>query len=458
MTTTYHSPTPLSPRTPVITGLGTINPLGVDVASTWEALEAGTCAVRTLNDPRLEEFGVPVHIGAPLPVDIDQFLSPKERKRLDRATQCALIAAREAWAQAGLISSSRMDQADSAGSDDNAAAGSAESGSDAAAVVPSRRVAVSFSPGMGMVNTVVATANSLRERGARRVLPTAVPALMPNAAAATISIEIGAQAGAHAPASACASGAEAITHAADLIALGRADVVLAGGCDATLEPMPLAAFAAMRALSTRNDSPQTSSRPFATDRDGFVMGEGAGAVVVEAYEHAVARGAAILGVLAGYGMSSDAMDVARPDPSGESQEWALSQALEQAVSAGFLRDSSQVAHVNAHATSTPAGDAVEAAMLTRCLPNAVISATKSQTGHLLGGAGALEAVLTLCALQHSCTLPTLLPGDIDPVITKSGAVISEKMSPVPSNAAHASTSFGFGGHNVALIFTPAPQD
>ena len=403
----------------VVTGLGTINPLGGDAASTWAALHAGTCAIRALEPSWVDDYELPVRIGAPLAIDPAEMLSPRQMRRLDRASQCALLAARQAWEQAGPPQ------------------------------VAPQRLAVSVSPGMGPVLSVMEAWDALRVKGPRRVLPTAVPALMPNAPAAAIGIELGARAGIHAPVSACASGAEAIAYGADLIALGRADVVVAGGTDAALHPMTVAAFGAMRALSTRNDDPATASRPFAPDRDGFVLGEGAGILVLERAEHAMARRARVLAVLAGSGITADAHDVARPEPSGAEQERALLLALERA---GL--DAGAIGHVNAHATSTPAGDVVEAGVLARAVPEASVSATKSSTGHLLGGAGGLEAVLTVMALRERWAPPTLLPAGVDPELAGLGLdIVGPQGRDLPELEAAASTSFGFGGHNVALVFT-----
>ena len=403
----------------VVTGLGTINPLGGDAASTWAALHAGTCAIRALEPSWVDDYELPVRIGAPLAIDPAEMLSPRQMRRLDRASQCALLAARQAWEQAGPPQ------------------------------VAPQRLAVSVSPGMGPVLSVMEAWDALRIKGPRRVLPTAVPALMPNAPAAAIGIELGARAGIHAPVSACASGAEAIAYGADLIALGRADVVVAGGTDAALHPMTVAAFGAMRALSTRNDDPATASRPFAPDRDGFVLGEGAGILVLERAEHAMARRARVLAVLAGSGITADAHDVARPEPSGAEQERALLLALERA---GL--DAGAIGHVNAHATSTPAGDVVEAGVLARAVPEASVSATKSSTGHLLGGAGGLEAVLTVMALRERWAPPTLLPAGVDPELAGLGLdIVGPQGRDLPELEAAASTSFGFGGHNVALVFT-----
>lgn len=413
------SATVCRPGDVVVTGLGTVNPLGGDTASSWSALQAGTCAVRSLDPSWVEEHELPVRIGAPLAIDPADLLPARMVRRLDRASQCALLSARQAWEEAG------------------------------SPQVAPRRLAVSLSPGMGPVLSVMETWDALRDRGPRRVLPTAVPALMPNAPAAVVGIELGARAGIHAPVSACASGAEAIAYGADLIALGRADVVVAGGTDAALHPMTVAAFGAMRALSTRNEDPTTASRPFAPDRDGFVLGEGSGILVLESAEHALARNVQILAVLAGSAVTADAYDVARPEPSGTEQERVLLLALERA---GL--DASAIGHVNAHATSTPAGDVVEASVLTRTAPGAAVSATKSFTGHLLGGAGGLEAVLTVMALRERWAPPTLLPAGVDPELAGLGLdVVGPQGRRLPGLKAAASTSFGFGGHNVALVFT-----
>ena len=402
----------------VVTGLGTVNPLGGDVDSTWSALHEGTCAIRLLEHGWVENYELPVRIGAPLAINPADLLPPRQIRRLDRASQCALLAARQAWEQAG---SPRIGP---------------------------QRLAVSVSPGMGPVLSVMEAWDTLRDRGPRRVLPTAIPALMPNAPAAAVGIDLGAQAGIHAPVSACASGAEAISYGADLIALGRADVVVAGGTDAALHPMTVAPFAAPRALSPRNADPAPASRPFAPDRDGFVLGEGAGILVLERAEHAAARGAQALAVLAGSAVTADAFDVARPEPSGTQQERALRLALERAD-----LDAGRIGHVNAHATSTPAGDIVEAGVLSRSLPAAAVSATKSATGHLLGGAGGLEAVLTVMALRERWAPPTLQPAGVDPELIELGLdVVGPQGRSLPDLEAAASTSFGFGGHNVALVF------
>jgi 3-oxoacyl-[acyl-carrier-protein] synthase II len=290
----------------------------------------------------------------------------------------------------------------------------------------------------------------VKEKGARRVMPLTVPMLMANSPAANISVKFGAKAGAHAPISACASGAEAIAYGVEMIRDGRADVVIAGGTEAAIHPLPLAAFAKMQALSTRNDDPAGASRPYDVDRDGFVMGEGAGIVVLESAEHAAARGARVHAVVAGVGMTADAFDIAPPDPTGAGQERAMRIAL---ADSGLGAD--DIVHVNAHATSTPAGDGVEAAAISRVVgDDTAVSATKSMTGHLLGGAGALESVLTVLALRERQAPPTINVANLQEDITID--LVRETPRALPGGQiAAVNNAFGFGGHNVALVVTSA---
>jgi 3-oxoacyl-[acyl-carrier-protein] synthase II len=279
--------------------------------------------------------------------------------------------------------------------------------------------------------------------------------LMPNGAAGWIAIELGARAGVHTTVSACASGAEAIGYGMDMIRSGRADVVLAGGTEAAIIQLNIAAFAAMRALSTRNDEPERASRPFDKGRDGFVLGEGAGMVVLESEEHAAARGATVHAVAAGVGYSSDAHHIAQPEPEGNGLKLVLSRVL---ADAGVQPE--QVVHVNAHATSTPAGDVVEAQAIAAALGAAssgvVVSATKSMTGHLLGGAGAVESVAAILALRERVAPPTINLEDPD---DDAGLTISaqpQELAPRGDGPmAVINNSFGFGGANVALVFTGA---
>jgi 3-oxoacyl-[acyl-carrier-protein] synthase II len=311
------------------------------------------------------------------------------------------------------------------------------------------------SSGIGGVASTLSAYDALKEKGWQRLSPFTVPMLMPNGAAGWIAIELGARAGVHTTVSACASGAEAIGYGMEMIRSGRADVVLAGGTEAAIIPLNIAAFAAMRALSTRNEEPERASRPFDKGRDGFVLGEGAGMVVLESAEHAAARGAAVLAVAAGVGYSSDAHHIAQPEPEGIGLKLVIGRVL---ADAGI--DPSQVVHVNAHATSTPAGDVVEAQAIAAALgdaaPGVVVSATKSMTGHLLGGAGAVESVAAILALRDKQAPPTinLEDPDDDAGLTISGQ--PQQLKPRGDGPmAVLNNSFGFGGANVALAFTGA---
>jgi len=282
------------------------------------------------------------------------------------------------------------------------------------------------------------------------VLPLTVPMLMANGPAAAVSIELGAQAGVHTTVSACASGAEAVAAALDMIRSGRADIVVAGGTEACTHPLPISGFAAMQALSTRNDSPETASRPYDTSRDGFVLGEGCGLLVLEAEEHARARGARVYATLASAALTSDGYHIAAPDPEGKGAARAISTALADAgLAAG------DVVHLNAHATSTPVGDIAEAKALQLALGKAAsgvaVSATKSMTGHLLGAAGALESIFTVLALHHRLAPPTINVDDLDPEV-ELDVVRKEPRSLPAGDIAAVNNSFGFGGHNAAVVF------
>jgi 3-oxoacyl-[acyl-carrier-protein] synthase II len=400
----------------VITGLGATTPLGGDVPSTWEGLLAGRSGVRHLTADWAA--GLPVHIAATLATEPP--LGRVEARKLDRTQQMALVAAREAWADAG--------------SPD----------------VDHERLAVSVGSGIGGVLTLLHQHDVLREEGPRKVSPHVVPMLMPNGPAAAVGLAFEAKAAVRAPVSACASGSEALALAHDLITLGRADVVIAGGTEAAIAPLPIAGFAQMQALSRRNDAPETASRPFDKGRDGFVLGEGAGILVLEAAEHARARGARVYGTLAGAGISADAYHVAAPEPTGAGAARAVRQAL---VSGGL--SPADVVHINAHATSTPPGDAAEALALRSALGGAVdgvaVTATKSMTGHLLGAAGAVEAVVTVLAMRERLVPATRNLDAIDDEIALDVVRIDNRS--IGAGAA-LSNSFGFGGHDVCLAFTP----
>ncbi|MFC7501012.1 beta-ketoacyl-[acyl-carrier-protein] synthase family protein [Nocardioides sp. CPCC 206347] len=406
----------------VVTGLGTTNPLGGDVASTWEGFLAGRSGVRQLGE--LAE-GLPVTIGAPVAVDPSEVLDRVVARRLDRSSQFALVAALEAWADSGL------DVAMEAGD------------------VDGDRFGVAFASGIGGVTTLLSNYDALRDKGVRRVSPIAVPMLMANAPAATVSLKFGARGPVNTPVSACASGNEAISLAADQIRLGRVDVAIAGGTEAAIHPLPMAAFANMMALSKNPGDPTTVSRPFDTARDGFVLGEGAGALVLESLEHAQARGARIYAEVLGTGITADAHDIAQPDPAGRGGARAIRLAIQDA---GI--SPSDVAHVNAHATSTPQGDVAESLMLHAVIgahaSDLVVTSTKSMTGHLLGGAGALEAVATVLALHRRLAPPTINLDNQDPKVELD---IATKPRDLPlGDIAALNNSFGFGGANVAVLF------
>jgi len=406
----------------VVTGLGATTPLGGDVASTWDGLLAARSGVRRLDEEWAADL--PVRIAARVAVEPTEVLDRVEARTLDRSQQFALVAAREAWADAGFAAPSAGD-----------------------AGVDPERLAVVVASGIGGVLTLLAQYDVLRERGARRVSPHTVPMLMPNGPAATVGLALTARAGVHTPVSACASGAEAIALALDLLRAGRADVVVAGGTEAAIASLPIAGFAAMRALSTREDQPDAASRPYDKARDGFVLGEGAAVLVLETREHAHRRGARIYAELAGAGISADAHHVAAPEPTGAGAARALALAMRDA---GL--QASDVVHVNAHATSTPLGDVAEAKALRTALGDAAntipVTATKSCTGHLLGAAGALEAAVTVLSLHHGVVPPTRNLDDPDDEVGLD-VVRFEPRALAPGGAA-LSNSFGFGGHNVTL--------
>lgn len=406
-------------RRVVVTGLGATTPLGGDVASSWKALLAGESGIKTLTQDWVEKYEIPVTFAGQAKVLASEVLTPQEAKRLDPSSQFALIAARQAWEDAGLTD-----------------------------VVP-ERLAVDFATGIGGVWTLLDAFDTLKERGPRRVLPMTVPMLMPNGPAAAIGMDLGARAGVRTAVSACASGNESISNAFHRIQLGEADVVVCGGAEAAIHPLPIAAFAAMHALSKRNEDPAKASRPYDTDRDGFVMGEGAGALVLETLESAQARGAKIYCEIVGGAVTSDAYHITAPDPEGSGAARAVLAALEQAGAS--IQD---VEHVNAHATSTPVGDIAEYTAIKRVFgkhtENLVVSATKSATGHLLGGAGAVEAVFTILALKEQIAPPTINLENQDPEIPLNVPKAPHKLS--RPDAVAISNSFGFGGHNAVLAF------
>jgi 3-oxoacyl-[acyl-carrier-protein] synthase II len=409
----------MSAKRVVITGLGATSPVGGDVATTWSALIEGRSGVSLLTEDWAEPLAA--RIAAKVAVDPSEVLDRVKARRLDRSGQFALIASNEAWADSGL----------------------------ADAEVDAERLGVAMASGIGGVQTLLSNYDTLLEKGPRRVSPLAIPMLMPNSPAANVGLAIGAKAGVHTPVSACASGNEAIALGIDMIRLGRADVVVCGGTEAAVHVLPMAAFANMMALSKRNDDPEAASRPWDKGRDGFVLGEGAAAVVLESAEHAEARGARVYAEAAGAGVTADSHDIAQPDPAGRGATRAMKIALREADLAA-----SDIRHINAHATSTPQGDVAEAGAIRSALGDAaagdvVVTSTKSMTGHLLGAAGALESVATILALHERTVPPTINLEDPEDV----GLDLADKRRDLPAgDVAALNNSFGFGGHNVALAF------
>ncbi|MEV5768821.1 beta-ketoacyl-ACP synthase II [Micromonospora sp. NPDC052213] len=402
----------------VVTGLGATTPLGGDVASTWDAMLAGRSGVSALTQEWAEQL--PVRIAAQLAVDPAGLLDRVKLRRLDRSEAIAIIAAQQAWADAGL----------------------ADSGLDR------ERLGVSVGSGIGGALTLLAQDDVLEASGPRRVSPHTIPMLMPNGPAAWVGLELGAKAGVHSVASACATGAEAIALGLDMIRAGRADVVVAGGTEAVIHQLPIAGFSSMRAMSTRNDEPERASRPWDKGRDGFVLGEGAGILVLERADHAAARGARVYARLVGAGITSDGYDIVQPHPEGEGAIRAIAKAIADADVAR-----SDITHVNAHATSTPVGDVAEIKALHEALgDHPVLSSTKSMSGHLLGAAGALESIATILAIRDSVVPPTINLDDPDDGLTLEVAANKARHMDIP---AALNNSFGFGGHNVALVFTRA---
>ncbi|MEI6671084.1 MAG: beta-ketoacyl-ACP synthase II [Actinomycetes bacterium] len=408
----------MSKRRVVVTGLGATTPLGGDVATTWSALLAGKSGIRTLS----EEWAntIPVNFAGRVAQEPSEVMDRVEMRRMDRSEQFAIVAAREAWKDAG------------------------------SPEIDGERLGVVIASGIGGVITLLDQHEILKEKGSRFVSPHTVPMLMPNGPAANVGLEFKARAGVHTPVSACASGAEAIGYAMEMIRNNRADVIVSGGVEAAIHALPMAGFAAMKALSTRSDNPAAASRPYDLDRDGFVLGEGGGILILEELDHAIARGARIYCEIAGQGLTSDGYHIAAPDPDGAGVQRAIKLALQDS---GLT--TKDIVHLNAHATSTPAGDVAEANALRLALgsdaDHVAVSATKSMTGHLLGGAGAIESVFIVKALQDRMAPPTINIENLDPAVTIDVVRGQPRVLPQGDIAA-LNDSFGFGGHNVVLAF------
>ncbi|MGY0057022.1 beta-ketoacyl-[acyl-carrier-protein] synthase family protein [Streptomyces sp. LZ34] len=400
----------------VVTGLGATTPLGGDVASTWSGMLTGKSGISRIEEEWAAE--APVRIAGRLAVEPSEVLDRVQARRMDRCQQIALIAAREAWADAG------------------------------APDVDPERVAVAIGTGTGGTLTMLRQNDIMESSGMRRMSPHSVPMLMANGPAALVSIELGARGGAHAPVSACASGAEAIALGLDLIRLGRADVVVAGGTEACVNPLVLAGFAQARAHSTRNDEPERASRPFDVDRDGFVIGEGAAVVVLERAEFAAARAARAHATLAGAGVTSDAHHITAAHPEGQVR------AMRLALAAAGLTPLA-IEHIHAHATSTPMGDLAEAESIAEAIGvHPSVTATKSMTGHLFGAAGAVGALAAILAVRDGVIPATQNVDVLDPRVKLDVVTGQPRRGAAP--AAALTNSFGFGGHNTSLVFTAAP--
>jgi 3-oxoacyl-[acyl-carrier-protein] synthase II len=403
----------------VVTGVGASSPLGGTAPESWAALLAGESGAHTLQHDWVAQYELPVTFAAEAKVRPEEVLERPVAKRLDPSSQFALISAMEAWEDAGRPE------------------------------VAPERLGVDYATGIGGVWTLLDAWDTLRDRGPRRVLPMTVPMLMPNAASAAVSMHFEARAYARTVASACASSTESIVNAYEHLQAGLADVVIAGGTESAIHPITVAAFSSMQALSRRNDAPETASRPYSVDRDGFVMGEGAASLVLETEEHALARGARIYAELAGGGVTADSYHITANDPEGRGASRALRLALERA---GAVPD--DVTHINAHATSTPVGDPSEYVALREVFGERVhsipVSATKASTGHLLGGTGALEAVFTILAIRDRQAPPTINITEMDPEIPLQVVGTAQPLGDGPQLAV--SNSFGFGGHNAVAAF------
>jgi 3-oxoacyl-[acyl-carrier-protein] synthase II len=407
---------PLNTEDVVVTGLGVTAPVGGDVKTFWNALLEGRSGVSALEGAQFADL--PVRIAARMASDPTETISRVQARRLDRAEQAALVAGRQAWADAGF------------------------SGTAADNGLEPTRLAVVIGTGIGGVTSLLNQHDILHDKGPGRVSPLLIPMNMPNGPAAHVGLELGAQAGVHTPVSACASGSEAVAYGLDLLHLDRADVVLVGGTEACIHPLNIAGFAQMRAMSTRNDDPQRASRPWDKARDGFVLGEGAGVLVLERASAAAARGRTPYAVLASAGMTSDAKDIVQPDRSGQVR--AMRFAVERS---GLSYD--DIVHVNAHATSTPIGDMGEAGAIAELFgEDTVVAGTKSMTGHLLGAAGAIESVATVLAIHHDIVPPTINLDDPDDNLRLD---VPREARQMQVNAAM-NNSFGFGGHNASVIF------
>jgi beta-ketoacyl ACP synthase len=403
----------------VVTGMAMTTALASDADTTWKLLLDGQSGIRTLDDPFVEEFDLPVRIGGHLVEEFDSQLTRIENRRLGYLQRMATVLNRRVWENAG------------------------------SPEVDTNRLMVSIGTGMGSSEELIFGYDSMRERGMRGVNPLGVQMYMPNGASAAVGLERHAKAGVMTPVSACASGSEGIARAWQQIVLGEADIAVCGGVETKIEAVPIASFAAMRiVLSKNNDDPAGACRPFDKDRNGFVFGEGGALMVIETEEHAKARGANILARIMGASVTSDGFHMVAPDPNGERAGHAITRAVQLA---GLTP--ADIDHVNAHATGTSVGDLAEGKAINRALGphggNAAVYAPKGALGHSVGAVGAVESILTVLALRDQVIPPTLNLTNLDPEIDLD--VVAGK--PRTGDIQYAvNNSFGFGGHNVALTF------
>ena len=410
----------MSRRRVAVTGLGTINPVGLDVSATWTAILEGQSGVGPVTRFDPERLATKI-AGEVKGFDASEYFGTREAKLLDRFSQFCRVSADQAMSDAGLVF---------------------EEGDPAA-----ERAGVSMGVGIGGMDAFIGGLDALRDRGPGRINPYTIPKMISNMGAGVVSMKHNLLGPSVCTVTACAASANAIGDAAEMIRRGAADVMVAGGSESAVNEFAMGSFNQSRALSTSNDEPEKASRPFDAGRDGFVLAEGAAALVLEEYDGAVARGAHIYGEVLGYGMSSDAYHMTLPRPGGTGAAAAMKAALRDAE-----MDPEQIAYINAHGTSTAANDATETAAIKLAFGDhaydLAVSSTKSMTGHLLGGAGAIEAVITLLAMRDSMLPPTINLDTPDPDCDLD--YVPNVARPATVNAAM-SNSFGFGGHNVALI-------
>lgn len=399
----------------VVTSLAATTSLAGDVDATWKGLLAGESGIGILDDPFIEEFDLPVRIGGHLKVSPDDSLTRVEIRRMSYVERLALVLGRQVWENAG---SPEVDK---------------------------DRLGVVLGTGLGGGEALLDAVDKMKSGGYRKVSPFAVQMVMPNGPSAVVGLELGARAGVITPVSACSSGSEAIAHAYRMLVMGDADIIVTGGVEGVIDPVAMASFTMMRALSSRNDDPTAASRPFDKDRDGFVFGEAGAMMVLETEEHAKARGATIHARLLGAGITSDGFHIVAPHPEGLGAARAMTRAIQ---TAGLVK--TDITHVNAHATSTPIGDTAEAAAIKAAVgDHASVYAPKSALGHSIGAVGALEAVLTVLSVRDSIVPPTLNLENQDPEIDLDVVKGEPRQGQIDFAI---NNSFGFGGHNVALAF------